>query len=307
MDQEKKIVVTNLFIFPLKSGHELNPSECEVTKYGLINDRILVIIRKKDNKFLTIRTHPKIYEIKTTFNFENPNILKINIPESNEYIINLQEERENTDQSKIFNVKIWTLPCDVHPIQNEQLQKDLSKILNDEVQIVFSINKRSLKDYNKKDLFYENNFKESDSTNFADLAQLLITSEESLNFINEIITQKGEEPIEMISFRPNIVLKGVKSEKQNLEPFWEQKVKKIKISQSIFRNIKGCTRCKVTTFDTENKIFRKSMEPVSTLTDVNWDEKLNGVIFGQNFSLENEEMTNLKIKINDEVEILEYL
>ena len=63
----------------------------------------------------------------------------------------------------------------------------------------------------------------------------------------------------------------------------------------------------MTTFDNKEKKFRESNEPLTTLNQIRYDEKLEGVIFGQNFCVDLNEVSEKDgnvIKVGEEVFIL---
>jgi len=120
-----------------------------------------------------------------------------------------------------------------------------------------------------------------------------------LTELNSKLKVINEPPVKQINFRPNIVLKGLSG------PYIEDNITKMQIGNAIFRRIKGCTRCKETTFDPDKNAFRKSMEPLESLYIDRMDEKLEGCIFGQNFACDLIS-ENVTINVGDEVKILEY-
>ena len=272
--KKNEIKVSDLFIYPIKSSHEVNLTQSSITELGLKNDRILVVIHKTTHKFLTIRTHSKLYDIKVEIlkkNSDNTNKFfsfdtKINIFIPKEEFIGSQTNKQNflnfevdleeillDSQTKtIKNVKVWDIETEGYIIENEGLSVALNNYLQDEVLLICTNKPRKVSDYKQKHYFTEE-YNSKDSTFFADLAPLLITTTESLDFLNKKLTDLGDEPVKMINFRPNLVLTGGNGE------FWEDKVMKIKIGNVVLRRLKGCTRCKVTTFDTEKRSFNKNL------------------------------------------------
>jgi uncharacterized protein len=294
-EHKPKITVTNLFTYPIKSCHENNLRSSVITPHGLLNDRKLLIINKTTLQFVTIRTHPQMYWIKTKI-FEE-NFCSIEIPNNEKpFLINTLIDKSTLDASKILKIKIWKIPAEVYPVENEELTKALSDYLNLEVLIVLPITERKLSDFKPKNIL--ENFKESDTTFFADLAPILITSVESFNYLNKIVQTKGDN-LQMINFRPNIVLQGGEKE------FWEDNLNKIKIGDVVLRRIKGCVRCKLTTFDIEQNKFRETREPLNILEEIRFDEKLDGVVFGQNFCVDVSEDSDNVINVGDEVVLLD--
>lgn len=290
---KENIKVSKIYTYPIKSCHENEEEKALVTEFGLINDRKLVIIKKENLTFVSMRTHPKMYQITTKEISEK--IFEISIPGYNKpFSINIAENNNNSGRT--FQIKIWKIPSEVAQIENEELTKALCDFLNDEVLLVKPVTSRKLSDYKKTSQLQ--NFKSTDKTYFADLAPILITSEESFEYLNKIISQGGDK-LQMLNFRPNIVLKG------GNKPFWEDELTTIKIGNVQLRRIKGCTRCKMTTYDLLDQNFRPSKEPLETLSKIRYDKDLDGVIFGQNFCIDlNENLEANYIKVNDEVEIL---
>lgn len=287
-----KINVSNLYIYPIKSCHELCLDESKVNFYGLENDRILLIIMKSNNSSLTIRTHPKMYEINARI---QDNLIKLNIPNYSELFLNYDVP---DSQVNLIKINLWDIPVDVTTFpEGEAINKCLSEYLSEDVLLVKPLTTRKLTDFNQVELFTKE-FKDTDYTYFADLAPILVISEESFNFVSNLVKEKTGEELQLLNFRPNIVLKGGKKE------FWEDGINRIKIGNVILRRIKGCVRCKLTTYDLKIKKFRLSKEPLEVLNDVHYDDQLDGVVFGQNFCVDLIENENHTIRIGDHVEIL---
>lgn len=306
---KSKITISNIFSYPIKSCHENELQSCTITGQGLLNDRKLVIINKHTRQFVTMRTHPQMYWIKTKISEEN--FFSIEIPENSNINFNKTSkkftinnlfasgtgtenyQKFNIDPAKIMKIKIWNIAADVYPIENEELIKCLSDYLNLEVLLVQPFTERKLSDF--KPINILENFKQTDTTFFADLAPILITSVESFEYLKNLVNLKGDE-LQMLNFRPNIVLQGGDI------PFWEDDLKKIKIGNVVLRRIKGCVRCKMTTFDIEQDKFRESREPLNILEELRFDEKLDGVVFGQNFCVDICKDTSMNtINVGDEV------
>jgi uncharacterized protein YcbX len=92
----------------------------------------------------------------------------------------------------------------------------------------------------------------------ADAYPLLICSENSLEALNVRLLRKGETPVTMDQFRPNIVVKGV-------DAFEEDEWKVIKIGNTIFHITGSCPRCKMSCIDQETG--KVSLEPLETLSE----------------------------------------
>jgi uncharacterized protein YcbX len=95
----------------------------------------------------------------------------------------------------------------------------------------------------------------------------LIVGQASLDNLNN----KLEEPTSMNRFRPNLVFTGGL-------PHDEDKWTEFKIGKNLFRGVKPCARCVLTTIDQETGFMGK--EPLATLS--NYRKKNGKIYFGQN-------------------------
>ncbi|MCX4803444.1 MOSC domain-containing protein [Streptomyces sp. NBC_01214] len=93
----------------------------------------------------------------------------------------------------------------------------------------------------------------------ADGYPLLITTLASLDALNSLIAQgdhPGEGPLPMNRFRPNVVVSGA-------EAWAEDGWLRIAIGDAVFRGVRECGRCVVTTTDQETA--ERGKEPLKTL------------------------------------------
>ena len=131
-------------------------------------------------------------------------------------------------------------------------------------------------------------FRQNDEiVSFADGYPFLLIGENSLNDLNK----KLETVLPMNRFRPNIVVFGS-------EAFAEDRWKKIKIGETVFRSTKPCARCVITTIEQRIGVF-DGIEPLKTLAEYrkakdvfpnnfeSLDLNENSVLFGQNLIAEN--------------------
>ncbi|MDF1605357.1 MOSC N-terminal beta barrel domain-containing protein [Nocardioides sp. YIM 152315] len=105
-----------------------------------------------------------------------------------------------------------------------------------------------------------------DRVSFADGYPLLLATEESLAALNDVVTSSaptGREPLPMTRFRPNVVISGV-------EPWAEDDWRRIRIGDAVFRAVKGCARCVITTIEPDSAVREK--EPIASLARIRrWD------------------------------------
>jgi uncharacterized protein YcbX len=105
-----------------------------------------------------------------------------------------------------------------------------------------------------------------DRVTLADVAPLLLASESSLAQLNEW-TGDDEPPLDMIRFRPNVVIDGDPG-----EPFAEDSWPFVRLGDVRFRVAGPCDRCVMTTIDPTS--LKRGKEPIRTLAKHRrWDGK----------------------------------
>lgn len=153
-----------------------------------------------------------------------------------------------------------------------------------------------------------------DTVSFADGYPLLLIGKASLDEVNERISNadKGvrvpaETPLPMNRFRPNVVVTGT-------NPFEEDRWARIKMGEAIFRVVKPCARCVITTVDQATGEF-DGKEPLRTLASFRMAKQVHpgnfeafghgptAVLFGENLIPESESST---IGVGEEVEVIEW-
>ena len=133
-----------------------------------------------------------------------------------------------------------------------------------------------------------------DRVSFADGYPLLLTTTGSLDALDAWIAEgprAHEGPIPMVRFRPNVVVQGSAA--------WEEDGwRRIRIGDAVFRAVKGCDRCVITTTDADTAARGK--EPIATLAR---HRRFDGAVwFGMNLV---PDTPGAVIAVGDDVEILE--
>jgi uncharacterized protein YcbX len=111
--------------------------------------------------------------------------------------------------------------------------------------------------------------KDDDQVAFADGFPLLLIGQASL----EDLSSKVGRPLEMLRFRPNLVIEGS-------EAYAEDSWKRIRIGDVEFRVVKSCSRCILTTIDPQTGERSEDREPLATLQK--YRTEADGAMFGQN-------------------------
>ncbi len=133
-----------------------------------------------------------------------------------------------------------------------------------------------------------------DRVSLADGYPLMVTTEESLAALNDLILERhlgDHAALSMSRFRPNLVVAGT--------PAWsEDGWRRIRIGDAVLRAVKGCERCVMTTVDPDTAARGK--EPIATLAR---HRRFDGLTwFGMNLIPDTAGAT---IRVGDEVEILD--
>ena len=133
-----------------------------------------------------------------------------------------------------------------------------------------------------------------DVVSFADAFPLLLATEASLTAVNDEVlaaSPVGRDPLPMTRFRPNVVVAGA-------QPWAEDDWRRVRIGDAVFRVVKGCDRCVLTTIDPDTALREK--EPIASLARIRrWGGK---TWFGVNIIPDTPGVT---IRVGDDVEVLE--
>jgi uncharacterized protein YcbX len=113
-----------------------------------------------------------------------------------------------------------------------------------------------------------------ENVTFADAFPLLVISEASLADLNDRVVERGEDPLPMDRFRPNLVVTGC-------PPFAEDTWPRFRIGDVTFRSSGPCARCIMIT--TDQATAERGKEPLRTLATYRRDAiDPTDVNFGQN-------------------------
>lgn len=259
--------LSQLYIYPLKSGHRMEVSRAECTEVGLkqtevdekvlqLRDRGLVVYAERDNEFRTARTYPQLMQIDISVHDEKH--LAIDAPTMRTLYVKIPNSIDN----KEIKIKLhkgeecYSIDCGDEAalwFSRYILEKDNGLRLgyHDASQ------RRDItKTHNKYLDFYKN------LTNFSiglysDLTSLLLVNQTSVNDLKQRISNTT---ISANNFRPNLVVDG-----PDLKPYTEDTWEWIRIGDVILRSVKDCTRCMMTTIDPDTSIRHTNREPLATL------------------------------------------
>lgn len=259
-----------IHLYPVKALGGFALDACDVTPRGLAHDRRFMVV-DADNEFVSQREMPKMATVwveleKGEITFSAPNVDSVSFP---------AEPRERPTRT----VRVWSSHLPAHGVSAEA-DTWLSEYLGFDARLVYmpESSRREVKtEYPGAGAI----------VSFADGYPLLVVSEESLDELNTRIVRNGGAAVPMNRFRPNLVIRGGGA-------FAEDRLGEIRIGDVMFRAMKPCVRCQVTTTDQTSGEVRGA-EPLQTLAS--YRNSPAGVMFGMNLI----PVTGGRIRVGDEV------
>ena len=243
-----ELVITEIWIYPVKSLGGIQLHSAKVLPKGLEHDRRWMLI-DGGNQFMTQRTFPAMALFRLLYESG-----KFSIRHGNQ-VIGLPLSHGNTR----ITATIWDDTVDVYEVSPAHSEW-FSEILGMDCRLVSFPEENARPVDPRYSIHHE-------QVSLADAYPLLIIGQSSLDNLN----QRLREPLPMNRFRPNLVFKGG-------EPYEEDSWKEFRVGLNRFAAVKPCARCVVTTVDQETAI--KGKEPLATLSS--YRRKDNNVYFGQN-------------------------
>ncbi|KQR70424.1 MOSC domain-containing protein [Pedobacter sp. Leaf176] len=247
-----KLVVSGIYVYPIKSLGGISLSESLVEEKGLQYDRRWVLT-DDTGLFITQRKYPLLSllqvsisdDVVTVFHKENPK-QKISFGISQQI-------------GEQIPVTIWD-----DLTKGIEVDAEVSKWFSDYMNMEVKLLRMPEQERRNVDSRYAGN---DEIVSFADGYPCLIIGQSSLDELNT----KLEKPILMDRFRPNIVFTGG-------EPHAEDGISEFEIDKISFSAVKPCARCVLVTVDQQHGT--KSPEPLKTLAK--YRTLNNKIMFGQN-------------------------
>lgn len=266
--------VSKIIIYPIKSLNGISVPSAYLTSNGFYNDRKFMLVDVKENKMITLREFPTLYQIKLSFIDQEVLQLENGKNNQNPLVINLKNTATISDIKK---VKVWDDFIDVQS-WNEEADDWFSEVLGMECQLV----KMAPGFFRQVDKRYAT---AGQGVLFSDGFPFLICTESSLKMLNNELEKK----VSIHHFRPNIVIKGSLA---NEEFNW----KYLTINEHKFNSFKPCARCQVISIEPDSQIINEEILPLMFRKYLK-DKK---IIFGLNACWE-KTMENTNLKVGDSV------
>ena len=268
----QRVIVEAIRIYPVKALRGYAMPESGVATWGLDHDRRWMVVQP-DGRFLTQRDYPAMARIGTQATAEAliladdaGNRLRVEVPPAS---------AAGRRQVTVWRDQVPAL--DAGPAAAAWLSARLGLACG----LVYLDDPRARPvdpDYGTPE----------DRALFSDGFPVLLANTASLAALNAALP----EAIDMTRFRPNIVLTGA--------PAWaEDHWRRIRIGGIVFRVVKPCSRCVVTTVDQTTGERPNKSEPLRTLGRMR--RTADGVMFGQNLIPDG----TGQIAVGDAIEVLE--
>jgi uncharacterized protein YcbX len=246
------IIVSDLYIHPVKSLAAIACDEALLTARGFAHDRRFMVV-EPSGAFLTQREHPRMATVWTQIAGGQ---LRLAAPDRAEVAVPLEPV-----QGEAITVEVWGSTCEALA-PSPEADRWLTDYLGLPCRLAYmpeSTRRRVNPRYAG----------EGHVVSFADGYPLLVIGEASLQDLNSRLTH----PVPMSRFRPNIVVKGAGA-------FAEDGWRDIRIGEARLRIAKPCGRCQVTTTDQATGEVL-GPEPLATLAAYRSREEF-GACFGMN-------------------------
>jgi uncharacterized protein YcbX len=268
--------VSDLFIYPLKSGRGIALPSAEIDAFGLPGDR-RAMITDPDGHFITQRELPELARIEVRADASS---LRLSMADK-ETVVPLPSAERRID------VSIWKTIVSAG-LADDDSNRTLSKWLGRDVRIVFF-------DDDARRTASAEWAGDGTPVAFADGYQILVTTTGSLKALNADLQAHGEGSVGMERFRPNIVI--------DTEEAWpEDRWAAIEIGGIRFDLVKPCARCIMTTQDQQTG-SRDVPNPMPAMGRIRMsaDRRVPGPLFGWNVT----PRANGRIAVGDAVKVLE--
>jgi uncharacterized protein YcbX len=275
------LMVTDLYRYPVKSCRGQRLPSAAVEPWGLAGDRRWMLV-DPSGEVVTARERPRLLLVTP---FPGDGAIRLTGPAMPDLIVPVPPGDD------LILVRVWDSKLLAAPAGGAA-SAWLSEVAGVPVRLVY-LDDPTRRPTNPR---YS---RDGDVVSFADGYPLLLTAESSLAELNEQIAAgplAAEGPLPMRRFRPSVVVTGA-------EAWAEDGWRLLQIGDVVFRAVKGCDRCVLTTIDPDTAA--KGKEPIATLArSRRWDGK---VWFGINLIPDPPDSPRgaASIRVGDPVRILE--
>lgn len=248
------LLLSEIWIYPVKSLGGISLSQAQLTDRGLEHDRRWLLV-DENGTFLSQREHAVLALFQPEMRTSG---MVITYRKTGSFI---EVPLHYTIDQSLFTVTVWEDFIQAFEV-DEAISAWFSAILGFSARLVY------MPDESHRKVDTDYSISSSDVTSFSDAYPFLIIGQSSLDDLNNRL----KSPINMSRFRPNFVFTGG-------EPYEEDTWREFNIGTLLFYGVKPCGRCVMTTIDQERGVI-SGKEPLKTLAK--YRMKGNNVLFGQN-------------------------
>ncbi|MBL9202271.1 MAG: MOSC domain-containing protein [Opitutaceae bacterium] len=273
------MTLSGLFLYPVKALRGVAVTSATLDDHGLAGDRRFLVV-DESGCFLTQRTLPRMALVATALDTTH---LTLALPGGGG---SARIARATDPSAPLRAVSVWKSEGLLAEDCGDEAATLLSEFLATHCRLV-RIGEKFRRPILKPAAH------PGDTVSFADAYPLLVISEASLADLNDRLAARGEEPLPMDRFRPNLVVRGGPA-------FAEDTWPRFRVGEITLRAGGPCARCIVTT--TDQFTADRGKEPLRTLATYRRDATdPTDVNFGQNLIHETKSGT---LRVGDRVTLL---
>lgn len=272
-------IISQLFVYPVKSLRGIAISSAKLTPCGFEHDRQWMIIND-NNTFVSQRKFSQMVLIHTRIDAHQLILSVPSQPSIEELVINI----DHVPTGDAFAATIWKDTCQVVD-EGDEASEWISRVLHSDlnhqalskistpggVLRIVRMAPAQQRAQSKPELLGDNTH-----TLFADAAPFLMTSQASLQAVNQQLQKARLESVSIERFRPNIVMEGVAA-------FEEHKIHTLQHADYAFKHCYPCQRCVMPTVNIETGVRHSQQQPFSLVADINpMPDNAKAPAFGEN-------------------------
>ncbi len=248
--------MTKAYIYPVKSCGEVSVTELTIDDYGPVWDRHWMLVNSQ-GRFLSQRTHPQLSQVKLRPVDLQAGVFELSYPNLSPIL--LKPSARKVD----LKVSVWK--DSVMAINTgSELNEWFTQVIGQPCFLVENGREQSRRLVSPK---YGEGL-----VQFADGFPLLLIGSASLDFLN----QRLKEPVSMLRFRPNLV---VKTNEPHIEDRWSQG----EHSEGLcFQLVKKCSRCITVNVDPKTG----QVQPMVLKALKAYRSEGHKIMFGQNLTIQ---------------------
>ncbi|MFG6666303.1 MOSC domain-containing protein [Halomonas sp. HNIBRBA4712] len=257
--------ITRLTVYPVKSFKGIDLEQATLTAEGFAWDRRWMLANEQ-GEFVTQRQVPALALISVAL---TESALVLSHPEAGSIEIALEEPR-----GPLCEVVVWGDVCKAVE-EPDDVNQWLVSALGEALAGVHLV--RFASDFKRPARALDGS---TAPVHFADGYPLTIGSTGSLAALNEALESRGQAPVPMERFRPNIVLDCPTPWAENDWALIATRDDTIRLAPC-----KPCQRCRIVTVDQQSADIPAPGEPLATLVKLNTQPTRKGAYFGQNVTI----------------------